>query len=439
MVQCASLHLRHDRPSDSLTLSRRALAIRPSDPEANFFHARALALLNNVDSAQRYFDIASKSDSRFLTPYAIWLIEEGHFDPARDVLRRRLSLEPNDGIALYYSAEIASRDRKSISPQILERLHQISLDPNHAADSQAFANYALGKYLERNKQFQESFAAYQKANDRFFGLKLRHVNDLVGTIDQEVANNKQIFTPQLIKELRSSGSNDSRPIFIVGMIRSGTTLVEQIVDAHSQVAGAGELRYWMENGPYALQNLMNLPQFAQGYSALLDRLQPNSARVTDKMPLNLRFLGLISSAFPKAKVLWVRRDPMDTCFSVFATPFTDPPIFSYNLHNIGYVFRKYEELMAHWQSVLPVGSFHEVRYEDLVSDPETTTRSIFEYLELPFEQACLAPEHNLSAVRTPSSLQVRQPIYQTSVQRWKNFEPWLDDLKRGLGFGPKVT
>jgi hypothetical protein len=126
---------------------------------------------------------------------------------------------------------------------------------------------------------------------------------------------------------------------------------------------------------------------------------------------------------------------MDTCFSVYSTPFTDPPIFSYNLRNIGTVFRKYEELMHHWQSVLPAGAVLEVRYEDLVSDLEAETRRIFDYLELPFEEACLRPEQNAAAVRTPSSMQVRRPVNRAAVERWRPFAPWLGELSAGRQLG----
>lgn len=429
LVQLSSLHLRHERPADSRKYSRRAIALRPGDPEANFYLARALVQLDEPKEAKKHFEVASQSDPRFLTPYAIWMIEEGKAEEAKDVLRRRLDIDPLDGLALYYAIEIG---KVGATPEQVKSLESIALDDDHPADSQAFANYALGKHWERQKKYESAFAAYQKANDRFFGLKLRHVNDLVGTIDQEVEDNRARFTRSLVQDLQKTGSSDSRPIFIIGMIRSGTTLLEQIVSAHSQVSGAGELRYWMENGPYAFQDLRRLSEFARGYSALIDRLLPGELRVTDKMPLNLRFLGLIASAFPRAKFLWTRRHPMDTCFSVYATPFTDPPIFSYSLRNIGYVYRKYEELMAHWLEVLPPGTIHEIHYESLVEDQESTTRAILEYLELPFEDACLAPEKNQAAVRTPSSLQVRNPVYRTSVQRWKNFEPWLDELKEGL-------
>ena len=426
LVQVASLHLRHDRTAEAAAFAERALALKPDDPEALFYLARAHAHLGQSERAYQEFQRAADREPAYRTPFAIWLIEEGRLTEANALLAQQ---SPDDGVALYYFIETQGFPA---TPEQIERLTKISADETLPVDALAFANYALGKAHERSGDYAESMAAYDRANARYFGTKLKHVHDLMGTIDAEVADAKRIFTRERMMELRTQGLRDARPIFIIGMIRSGTTLLEQIVSSHSQVVPAGELRFWMERGPYALQDLSQLRSFAEAYSTVLSQIHPTAPRITDKMPLNLRFLGLIQAAFPNAKFLWMRRDPMDTCFSVYATPFTDPPIFSYNLRNIGTVFRKYEELMHHWQSVLPPEMVLEVRYEDLVSDLETQTRRIFNYLELPFEEATLHPEQNAAAVRTPSSMQVRQPVNRRAVERWRPFAPWLGELVAGL-------
>ena len=428
--QLASLHLRHDRMLLARDFAQRALETKPEDPEALFYLARSLAQLKDSRGAETYFERACQVDPGYLTPYALWLIEEGRLEEAGKLLIQRLDGDPRDGMALHYLLETQGFP---VTHEQLSLLEDLAQDGSGLPSSQAFANYALGKAREREKDFKSAFAAYHRANDRFFGLKLAHQHDLVGTIDREVSDAKQLFSRERLAELRKLGIPFSRPIFIVGMIRSGTTLLEQIVSSHSQVYPAGELRYWMEHGPAALSSLDDLAMYAQGYEALLKLINGTSPRITDKMPLNLRFLGLISSAFPNAKILWIRRDPMDTCLSVYTTPFTDPPVFSYNLRNIGYVYRKYDELMAHWKEVLPPGTLFEVTYEELVANQAATTEAILDFCGLPFEEACLSPERNVNSVRTPSSLQVRKAVYRTSVQRWCNFEPWLDDLKEGLG------
>lgn len=430
-LQMASLHLRHDRNEDTVECAQHALRLRPEHPEALFYLARAKAHLGQKAEADDLFRRATKGENRYINTHAVWCIEEGRLDEASELLKQRLAVDPHDGVALYYLIESLK------APASIEQVGQLQAcleDSSQSTDSHAFASYALAKVAEKAGDFEGSMGYYNRANSTFFGTKLRHVKDLVGTIDDEVETARYTFTKPRLDDLRRShGIKDTRPIFIIGMIRTGTTLLEQIVSAHSEVEAAGELRYWMERGPHVLSDLSQLHACGQGYLAHISHLHPHASRVTDKMPLNLRFLGLIAAAFPNAKFLWTQRDPMDTCFSVYSTPFMDPPIFSFNLRNIGHVYRRYHDLMQHWISVLPEGSVLPVQYEDLVADQERVTREVLEFLNLPFEEACLHPEANRNAVRTPSSMQVRKPVYRTSVQRWKNFEPWLDDLKAGLG------
>jgi hypothetical protein len=188
----------------------------------------------------------------------------------------------------------------------------------------------------------------------------------------------------------------------------------------------------MENGPTALNHLDQIPSIAARYRRVLDANGGTSRRVTDKMPLNLRFLGLIHACFPNAKFVHIQRDPMDTCFSIYTTPFADPPLFSYDLGNIGKVCRHYSRLMAHWAAVIPSDRLLTVRYEDLVTEQEPETRRILAFLGLEWEEACLSPERNRSAVLTPSTLQVRQKVNRNAVGRWKPYEAWLGPLKTAL-------
>lgn len=429
-VHLASLHLRHDRPEIAERHALAAIKLQPNNAEAHFFLGRSLALTGREDEAAQSFKTAASLSPELLNAQGIWYIEEGQLEAAHKNFAQKLSLDPLDGLALHYLIETQGRPA---TPEQMESLEKAARQEGDTPESYPFANYSLGKVLEKHKDFERSMHCYNEANSTFFSQKLKHQKDLVSLIDEEVELAKRLFTKETVSDLRKKGLQDERPIFIIGMIRSGTTLLEQIISNHSSVGPAGELRYWMENGPAALRNLDNLDKFTEEYLNIYDKVLPGMARVTDKMPLNLRFLGLISCGLPLSKIVWIKRDPMDTCFSIYTTPFTDPPIFSYNLYNIGYVFRKYMELMEHWKAVLPEGTFYEVQYEELVSNQEEVTRGIFDYLGLPFEEATLSPESNSAAVRTPSSLQVRKPVYTSSVARWKNYEPWLGDLKRGLG------
>jgi tetratricopeptide (TPR) repeat protein len=414
-VRLSSLHLQHDRPEEALRYAVGA------DPEAAFIRARALSSLGRTDEAERVF----REQPLLGAPFGVWLIEQGRLEEAEDVLAGVLQTEPDHGMARYYLLELR---RQPMSADDAERLQRIAEDEDDVPESRVYASYALGKAWERAGEFEASFHAYERANSIMFGRKFRNRHDLVSTIETEVDVAIQRFTPERLASLSASGDPSERPIFIVGMIRSGTTLLEQIISSHLAVHGAGELRYWMENGPTAVNHLDRIPAIAAGYRQVLDAKGRTAPRVTDKMPLNLRFLGLIHACFPNAKFVHIQRDPMDTCFSIYTTPFTDPPLFSYDLGNIGTVYRHYARLMAHWEAVIPSDRLLTVRYEDLVTEQEAETRRILAFLGLKWEEACLSPERNRSAVLTPSTLQVRQAVNRNAVGRWKPYEAWLGSL-----------
>jgi len=418
-IRLASLHLQHDRPEEAL---RYAVGV---DPEAAFIRARALSSLGRTDEAERVF----RDQPLLSAPYGVWLIEQGRLAEAEESLTQVLEAAPDHGMAWFYLLELR---RQALSHDDLYRLRSIADNEAAVPESRVYASYALGKAWERSGDFEASFHAYERANSIMFGRKFRHRHDLVSTIETEVDVAIERFTPERLASLSVSGDPTDRPIFIVGMIRSGTTLLEQIISSHSVVHGAGELRYWMENGPVAVNHLDQIPAIAAGCRRVLDANGGTSRRVTDKMPLNLRFLGLIHACFPNAKFVHIQRDPMDTCFSIYTTLFMDPSLFSYDLANIGTVYRHYARLMAHWAAVIPSDRLLTVRYEDLVTEQEGETRRILAFLGLEWEEACLSPERNRSAVLTPSTLQVRQKVNRNAVGRWKPYEAWLGPLKTAL-------
>jgi len=433
LIRLASLHLQHDRPTIAVEHAQQALQFDPNAPEAYFIAARGQAAMGDIEAAESTFRAGVAVAPGLGTSFAIWLIEMGEVDRAHEVLTDRIEKEPTNGMAWYFWIESG---RVKVIDSVRDSLVAIADDPNLPPEARAYAAYALGKHFEKKQAPEEAFRYYEIANSVMFGQKFRHQNDLLHTIHAEVGYAIQTFTPEYLATLRANGNASDRPIFIVGMIRSGTTLLEQIVSSHSEVHGGGELRFWMENGPGALRQPEHLADLGEAYLAATDRLADGNRFLTDKMPLNLRFLGLIHSAFPNARILHINRDPMDTCFSIFATPFTDPPLFSYNLAHIGTVYREYARLMDHWRTVLPADRFLEVSYESLVTESENEARRIIEYLGLQWEDACLHPDQNRQAVYSPSTLQVRQPINRNAVSRWKQFEPWLGELKSALRIGP---
>ena len=231
------------------------------------------------------------------------------------------------------------------------------------------------------------------------------------------------------------GSGDATPILIIGMPRSGTTLVEQIVSSHPEVRGAGELNFWNERGAAWHQagpagtEAPFLRQAAADYLRVLRAIGPKSARVTDKMPFNFLWAGLIHLAFPRATIIHCRRAAIDTALSIHQTLFHPGLAFPTGGAKLVAYFRSYQRLTDHWRSVLPAERFIEVEYEELTREPEPVIRRIIAGCGLGWHDACLRPERNPRAVKTPSKWQTRQPIYRHSVERWRRYEPWLGSLR----------
>jgi hypothetical protein len=245
--------------------------------------------------------------------------------------------------------------------------------------------------------------------------------------------------------LRGGGDSSRLPIFVLGMPRSGTTLTEQIIASHPQVHGAGELPYLMEiarrdigSGSVFPNNLhsldrMKLTAMAAEYVTRLQRRAPGMRHITDKMPSNFYAVGLIHLMLPNARIIHVKRNPVDTCLSCFTQPFSSEQNYTFDLAELGRYYVDYFRLMQHWREVLPTGAFLDVQYEDIVADKEVQARRIIEYCGLEWNDACLDFHKNKRAVQTASAVQVRQPIYQSSVERWRKYERFLGPLLDALG------
>jgi LPS sulfotransferase NodH len=252
-------------------------------------------------------------------------------------------------------------------------------------------------------------------------------------------------TPKLIARAPQVGSRDATPVLILGMPRSGTTLVEQIVSMHPEVGAGGELNFWNERGaawhrsiaaenetpvvPTENQATEFLAKAAADYLGVLRAIAPKAARVTDKMPFNFIWAGLIHLAFPRAIIIHCRRAAVDTALSIHQTHFHPGLAFPTGGAELVAYFRSYQRITDHWRSVLPPDRFLEVDYEDLTRAPEPVIRRIIAACGLTWHDACLRPESNPRAVKTPSKWQTRQPIYRTSVARWRRYEPWLGPLR----------
>jgi hypothetical protein len=247
-----------------------------------------------------------------------------------------------------------------------------------------------------------------------------------------------LYTPEYFARHAALGVADETPVFVLGMPRSGTTLVEQIVSSHPLVGAAGEREYWVrsgrawdESGADGLTEAV-IHRLADDYLAELRRVAPDAARITDKLPYNFLWIGLIHLALPNARIIHCRRHPVDTCLSIYFAHFARRASFGSDRGDLVCEYRQYQRLMAHWRAVLPSDRFMEVDYETLVADQEAGTRRLIEFCGLKWDDACLRPEGNRRVVMTASSWQARQPVYRSSVARWRRYEPWLGELRELL-------
>ncbi|MCH9006123.1 MAG: sulfotransferase, partial [Proteobacteria bacterium] len=304
--------------------------------------------------------------------------------------------------------------------------------------------FALGKALGDRQQYEESFLYYQRGNN----IKKKHERYDAEKNESATRKIKMVCSSDLFSAAKGQGCKAPDPIFIVGLPRSGSTLLEQILASHSQVDGTKELieilsivrrlgakkkKTDLSRYPELLADL-NASQLDELGQEYIDRTRIQRGEAPffiDKMPNNFLHVGFISLVLPNAKIIDARRHPMATCFSGYTQLFASGQRFTYGLSNIGRYYRDYVEVMDHWDEVLP-GKVLRVQYEDVVSDTEAQVRRMLDYCELPFEENCLQFHQTERAVRTASSEQVRQPIYSAGLEHWRNYEPHLDKLKDSL-------
>jgi tetratricopeptide (TPR) repeat protein len=366
----------------------------------------------------------------------------GRTQEAIDSYRAAAATRPEYGDA-YWS--LANLKTYRFSGEELARMREVESAPATGIADRFHLCFALGKALEDLGQYAESFRYYERGN----ALKKSQCRYQPGFMDQNAALQQQVCTAEFFAARAGVGCPSDEPIFIVGLPRSGSTLIEQILASHSQVEGTFELAEIsrlvgeLQGGapadggsryPGALAELPveDFRRFGERYLADTRVYRHGKARFIDKMPNNFRHLGLIHLILPNARIIDARREPMACCFSNFKQLFASGQEFTYSLEDIAHYYRSYVRLMAHWDAVLP-GKVLRVQHEALVADLEGNVRRILAFCGLEFEPACLEFYNTARSVRTASSEQVRQPIYREGLDQWRNFEPWLGPLKEALG------
>jgi tetratricopeptide (TPR) repeat protein len=360
------------------------------------------------------------------------LARQGRFDAAIEAFDRVLALNPLQ-VSAHFAAVASKRCTAADRPR-LARMVSLLGDPALDDGDRVTLHFAIGKLLDDLGEYGEAMQHFDAANE----IRSRDATFDAEQFAADVDRLTRRFTPAFFTAQARLGVGDETPLLIVGVPRSGTTLVEQILSSHPAIAAGGELAFWPQRaGPSGVAEATYLTEesacaLSGEYLALLRRIAPRAARVTDKQPFNLLWLGVIRLLLPKARIIQCRRHPVDTCLSMYVTHFRQIWGFVVNKAELAAAYQQYARLMDHWREVLPADRFIEVEYEKLIADREAVTRRLIGFAGLDWDDACLRPERNRRTVTTASLWQARQRVYSTSVERWRRYEPWLGELRRLL-------
>jgi tetratricopeptide (TPR) repeat protein len=414
---------------------RRALKLKPNYVDARSNLGLTLVLFGRLRDAKAGFAKVLKAAPRH--PEALLGLGqvagmEGRFDEAESMFKRALKVNPRMPSALAALAGI----RKMTSSdgawlQAAEEMAASGIAPLEEAN----LRFAIGKYQDDVRDFARAFQSYKRANELQKTLaddydrqaRTYFVDDLI-----------RVYSRDTVSSVERGASASMKPVFVVGMMRSGTSLAEQIIASHPSVKGAGELEFWSDAvhkyETVIRQESLGEPiriKLAEAYLRALASHSVDARRIVDKAPVNSDYLGIIHSVFPNARIVYMRRDPIDTCLSCYFQQLSPAMDFSMDLSDLAHYYREHQRLIAHWRTVLPPGTILDVPYEELIADQEGWTRKILDFLDLEWDQRCLDFHETKRPVVTASYWQVRQRIYKESVERWRNYEKFLGPL-RGL-------
>ena len=419
---------------------RRALKLKPDYVDARNNLGLTLVVLGRLRDAKACFEKVLKVAPRHADAlYGMGLIArmEGRFDEAGAMFKRVLEVNPKMPSA--WAALVGIRKMTSSDGAWLERAEEIAAS-GIAPLEEAEVRFAIGKYCDDVEDFERAFRSYQRANELLKAIaenyerdaRTRFVDDLI-----------RVYTRQTISHVEGGASASMKPVFVVGMPRSGTSLVEQIISSHPAVTGAGELGFWSdavsEHATAIRQGRLGEPikkKLAEAYLRALAGHSLDAPRIVDKAPFNSDYLGVIHSVFPKARIIYTRRDPIDTCLSCYFQQLSLALNFTMDLSDLVHYYREHRRLIAHWRAVLPPGTILDVPYAELVADQEGWTRKILDFLGLEWDERCLDFHKTKRPVMTASYWQVRQRIYNDSVERWRNYEKFISPLLGLRDFDP---
>ena len=431
---------------EAIKLCETQLQTRPEDAEMAFFQAQCLIDAAKPQQALETLRTALRTDplsAKLQHAMGMLMSELGNFDSAKEHFAHAIEIDPQFYGAYFSLTAIRNFSGEDAATDELER--KISQIPPKNPLSVVSAEFALGKMFEDQGRYDRAFAHFQRGNKTMRGLMKYSTAAQQGYVDSLIEHLDSDF----ISAHSAVGSESDKPVFILGMLRSGTSLVEQILASHPHVAGGGELMFL----PQALRKYTEAPTIVSGdkiaalpdatlraigedYLKKLGQFYPEAGRVTDKLPGNFMMIGLIRTLFPRARIIHCVRDPVDTCVSCYLTHFDGGHPYAYDLQEIGEYHRMYRGLMEHYEKILPADAMLTVRYEDLVADIETGSRRLVGFCGLDWDPACLEFNKASRAVKTASLYQVRQTPYTRSIGRWRNYSSHLEPLQKALVAAP---
>ena len=446
-IQYANILLKTQKFHKAFDQAKILLDKYPDDLEAirALYASACMGIGDNEAAIRAYQSLMEENPENHYYPVSLAHVykSDGDFDKAVELYQKSYAIKPDHGDAYWSLANTKSYEFTDIE---VEQMLSLQSTDSTRDDDRIQICFALGKALEDRQDFEAAFDYYDKGNALKKAGTHHHEKPLKVRVDSQI----EVCTSAFLASKKGLGYAAADPIFIVGLPRAGSTLLEQILSSHSQVDGTMELHNVLnlakrlrgrtpdEDGKPRYPGVMTelddsyFRRFGEQFINDTQAYRGDAPYFIDKMPNNFFHIGLINLILPNAKVIDARRHPMACCFSGFKQLFGEGQEFSYSLKDIGNYYRQYVKLMDHWDNVLPDFVLR-VQYEDVVADLESQVTKLLDFCGLPFEDACVEYHKTQRSIRTPSAEQVRQPIYTTGLEQWRHFEPWLSELKEALG------